>query len=154
MISLLAIDQNKKNDFLRDGGGSIGSEELGQVVTVQVDLLSDWKKRRWWGRLGGRRLRRSWRTWSMWSTSMATGTSASMSLSGLWPSAFKQMVMKMFSSNLVAIMYVLIGADEVAVAWGGNAVEEEGEKGKKEKNTIHNTHCNTGSSETATLRRK
>ena len=46
MISPLAIDQNKEIDFLRDGGGSIGSEELGQVVTVQVDLLSDWKKRR------------------------------------------------------------------------------------------------------------
>ena len=46
MISHLAINQNKKIDFLRDGGGSIGSEELGQVVTVQVDLLSDWKKRR------------------------------------------------------------------------------------------------------------
>ena len=40
MISPLAIDQNKEIDFLRDGGGSIGSEELGQVVTVQVDLLS------------------------------------------------------------------------------------------------------------------
>ena len=46
MISPLAIDQNKEIDFLRDGGGSIGSEELGQVLTVQVDLLSDWKKRR------------------------------------------------------------------------------------------------------------
>ena len=46
MISHLAIDQNKEIDFLRDGGGSIGSEELGQVVTGQVDLLSDWEKRR------------------------------------------------------------------------------------------------------------
>ena len=46
MVSHLAIDPNKKIGFLRDGGGSIGSEELGQVVTGQVDLLSDWEKRR------------------------------------------------------------------------------------------------------------
>ena len=38
MISHLAIDRNNKIDFLRDGGGSIGSEELGQVVTEQGDL--------------------------------------------------------------------------------------------------------------------
>ena len=46
MFHIYQLTRSKKIDFLRDGGGSIGSEELGQVVTVQVDLLSDWKKRR------------------------------------------------------------------------------------------------------------